>query len=69
MARDEMKLPLLHGTRLEDPQKHWFLCEAVWRVKQITDVDMKVAKLVTMFRDCALNWYMNFSQGQNKNHG
>jgi len=28
---------------------------------------MKAAQLVTMFRDRALNWYMKFSQGQNKN--
>jgi len=27
---------------------------------------MKVAELVTTFRDCALNWYMKFSKGQNK---
>jgi len=29
---------------------------------------MKVAQLVTPFRDRALNWYMKFSGGQNKTH-
>jgi len=38
----------------------------VWGVKQVIDADMKVAQLVTMFRDHTLNWYMKFFEGQNK---
>ena len=26
---DDMKLPIFKGTRLEDPEQHWILCEAV----------------------------------------
>jgi len=55
MAGGEMKLPLFHGNGLEDPQQHWFLCEVVWRVRQVVDADMKAAQVVTTFRDCALN--------------
>jgi len=38
----------------------------VWRVKQVNDVDMKAAQVVTTFRDRALNWFMKFSRGQPK---
>jgi len=69
MVGGEMKLPLFHGNGSEDPQQHWFLCEAIWRVKKVTDANMKVAQIVTTFRDCTLNWYMKFSGGQNKTLG
>ena len=32
---DDMKLPTFKGTWAEDPEQHWFLCEAVWTIKQI----------------------------------
>jgi len=43
MARGEIKLPLFYVNESEDPQQHWFLCEALWRVKHVIDEDMKVA--------------------------
>jgi len=57
---------MFHGNGSEDPQQHWFLCEAVWRVKQVTDANMKANQMVTTFRDRALNWFMKFSGGQPK---
>ena len=30
---DDMKLPTFRGTGAEDPEQHWFLCEAVWTIK------------------------------------
>jgi len=66
MAGGEMRLPLFHGNVSEDPQQHWFLCEAVWRVKQVNDPDMKANQMVTTFRDQALNWFMKHSAGQPK---
>lgn len=60
-----MKLPLFHGNGSEDPQQHLFLCEAVWRVKQVADASMKATQLVTMLGDCALNCYMKFLGGKN----
>ena len=40
---DDMKLPVFRGTGLEDPEQHWFLCEAMWHVKQVVDDDIKMA--------------------------
>ena len=40
---DDMKLPVFKGPGLEDPKQHWFLCEAVWSVKQVIDNDIKMA--------------------------
>ena len=37
---DDMKLPIFRGSGLEDPKQHWFLCEAVWSVKQVIDDDI-----------------------------
>ena len=30
---DDMKLPTFKGTGAEDPEQHWFLCEAIWTIK------------------------------------
>jgi hypothetical protein len=38
---DEMRLPTLRGDGSEDPEQHWFLCEAVWSIKNITDEAVK----------------------------
>ena len=69
MEGSEMRLPLFHGNGSEDPQQHWFLCEVVWRVKQVTDPGMKANQMVTTFRDRALNWFMKFSGGKTKTLG
>ena len=61
---DDMKLLVFKGSRLEDPEQHWFLCEAVWSVKQVIDDDIKMAQLTTTFRDRALNWFMKYSNAQ-----
>ena len=62
---DNIKLPVFKGTGSEDPEQFWFLCEAVWTAKSITDQDTKRAQLVTSFRDRALTWFMKFSSTQN----
>ena len=28
----DIKLPIFNGNGLEDPEQHWFLCEAMWTV-------------------------------------
>ena len=61
---DDMKLPVFMGLGLEDPQQHWFLCDAMWNVKQVTNDDIKMAQLTTTFRDRALNWFMKYSNAQ-----
>ena len=40
---DDIKLPIFKGTGSEDPEQFWFLCEAVWNVKKITDPDVRAA--------------------------
>ena len=62
---DDIKLHVFKGTGSEDPKQFWFLCEAVWTAKTITDQDTKRAQLVTSFRDCTLTWFMKFSSTQN----
>ena len=62
---DDIKLPIFKGTGSEDPEQFWFLCEAVWTTKNITDQDTKRAQLVTSFKDRSLTWFMKFSRTQN----
>jgi len=63
---DNIKLPIFRGTGLEDLDQHWFLCEAMLNVKQVQDNDVKMAQLTTTFRDRALNWFMKYSNGQER---
>jgi hypothetical protein len=60
---DEMRLPTFRGDGSEDPDQHWFLCEVVWSIKNITDEAVKRAQFSTTLRDRALSWYMKFVQG------
>ena len=63
---DDIKLPIFRGTGLEDPDQHRFLCEAVWSVKQVTNNDIKMAQLTTTFRDRALNWFLKYTNRQQR---
>ena len=40
-VHDDIKLPVFKGTGSEDPEQFWFLCEAVWTGKNITDIDVR----------------------------
>ena len=40
---DDIKLHVFKGTGSEDLEQFWFLCEAVWIAKNITDQDTKRA--------------------------
>jgi hypothetical protein len=42
---------------------HWFLCEAMWSIKNVTDETVKRDQFSTTLRDRALSWYMKFVQG------
>ena len=63
---DDIKLPIIRGTGLEDPDQHSFLFEVVWNVKKVQDNDVKMVQLTTTFRDRALNWFMKYSNGQTR---
>jgi hypothetical protein len=60
---DKMRLPTFKGDGSKDPEKHWFLCEAVWSIKNIFDEFFKRAQFNTTLRDNTLSWYMKFFQG------
>jgi hypothetical protein len=57
---NEMRLPIFKGDGCEDPDQHWFLCEAVWRIKQVTNEYVKRDRFSNTLRDHALSWYMKF---------
>ena len=46
MACNDAKLPLFHGNGTEDLEQYWFLCEALWTVKQTIDDEVKKGQLV-----------------------
>jgi hypothetical protein len=58
---DEMRLPIFRGDGSEDLDQHWFLCKAVWSIKQVTDETVKRDQFSTTLRDHALSWNINFS--------
>jgi hypothetical protein len=60
---DEMRLPIFKGDGSKDPDQHWFLCEAVWNIKNVTDEAVKRTQFSTTLRDGALSWYMKLVQG------
>ena len=60
---DEMRLPIFRGDGSEDLDQHWFLCEVVWNIKNVTDKVVKRAQLSTTLRDHTLRWYMKLVQG------
>jgi hypothetical protein len=57
---DETRLPIFKGDGSEDSGEHWFLCKAVWSIKQVIDEAVKRAQFSNTLRDCALRWYMKF---------
>jgi hypothetical protein len=60
---DETRLPIFRGDGFEDPDQHWFLCEAVWNIKSVTYEAIKRTQFNTTLRDHALSWYMKLVQG------
>jgi hypothetical protein len=60
---DEMRLPIFRGDESEDPDQHWFLCEAVWKIKNITNEVVKRNQFITTLRDRVLSWNMKLVQG------
>ena len=62
---DDIKLPIFKGTGSEDLEQFWFLCEAVWNAKNITDRDVRTTQIITSFWDQDLTQFMKFSSTQN----
>jgi hypothetical protein len=55
---DEMRLPIFRGDGSEDFDQHWFLCESIWNIKNVTNEAVKRTQFCTTLRDHALRWYM-----------
>jgi hypothetical protein len=60
---DEMRLPIFRGDGSKDPDQHWFLCESVWNIKNVTEEAIKRAQFSTTLRYHALSLYMKLFQG------
>ena len=43
MVGTDIRLPTFNGNGVEDPEQHWFLCEAVWMVHQVHNADIRKA--------------------------
>jgi hypothetical protein len=51
------RYPEFWGKGDEDVEKHWFLCEAIWRSRGTLDAN-KLVEFQTTLRGHALKWYM-----------
>ena len=60
---NDMRLPIFRGDGSEDLDQYWFLCEAVWNIKNVTNEAVKRTQFSTTLRDRALSSYMKFVQG------
>ena len=55
MARDDMKLPIFNVNGSMYLEKHWFLCEVVWIVRQVHDDVIKISQMIMTFRGQAID--------------
>ena len=55
MVGNDIKFPIFNGNGLEDPGKHWFLCEVVWTVRQVQNDAIKKEQMITTLRGHALD--------------
>jgi hypothetical protein len=46
------------GVGSKDPEKHLFVCETIWAVKNVQNDATNIAQLETTFRGRTLIWYM-----------
>ena len=60
MAKTDVWLPTFNGNGTEDPEQHWFLCEAVWMVCLVYNSDIKKGQMITTLRGHTLDWLMKF---------
>jgi len=57
-------IPLYEGD--EDPKRHWFMCDKLWDVADITDEDKHMAQFGDTLQHRSLTWFMNYTKNQNK---
>jgi hypothetical protein len=49
-----LRLPEFHGVGSKDLEKHLFFCEIIWAAENVKDGVVKIVKLATTFRGCAV---------------
>ena len=64
MAGADIQLPIFNGNGTEDPKQHWFLCEAIWMVRLVHNMDIRKAQMIVTLRGHALDWFMKFCATQ-----
>jgi len=57
---NEMKMLMFKGIGSEDLEQFWFVANAVWTTKKVTNDNIKKAKLVTALQDRAITWYIMY---------
>ena len=55
MAGNDIKLPIFKINGLEDPKKHWFICEVICTVRQVQDDAIKKSQMITTLQGRALD--------------
>ena len=60
MDGTNIKLSIFNGNVLEYLEKHWFLCEVVWTMRQVEDGAIKKPQLITTLRGHALDKHLTF---------
>ena len=58
MVGNDIKFSIFNGNGVEDPEKHWFLCESMWSMRQVQDEAIIKDQRITNLRGSALDWYM-----------
>lgn len=57
-----MYVPEFSGKGDSDADKHWFLCESIWRAKRVAAPESKLVEFQTTLLLRALQWYIKFIQ-------
>ena len=60
MDATDVWLPTFNGNGMEDPEQHWFFCEAIWMVCLVDNVDIKKVQMIITLRGRTLDWFMKF---------
>ena len=55
-----LRIPLFYGTGRDDAKQHWFTCDALWVMKQVTNEKEKITQMETPLRDHVLTRYMKY---------
>ena len=55
MVGHDIWLPTFNGNGAEDPKQHWFICEFVWMVHLVQNIDLKKTQMIMNLRGHVLD--------------